>query len=264
MEFNDADDRAFEPAPLRPPDTQGRVDHDGAKIWYATYGSGAPVLLLHGAFGSGEDWGNQVPALVDAGRRVVLVDSRGNGRSTRDIRPLTYERAAADVLAVMDALDLAKCAVVGWSDGAIIGLVLAMKNAARVTRVFAFGGNMDLGGVRDVSPSHPAVARAYARAAKIYAQISETPTEFASFSRAVLHLITTQPNYSANELAGLGVPVAIVQAEGDEFIKPEHAEYLARTIPDAKLIRLPGATHFALWQRPDDLNDAVLSFLGEA
>jgi pimeloyl-ACP methyl ester carboxylesterase len=73
----------------------------------------------------------------------------------------------------------------------------------------------------------------------------------------------TQPNYSAQDLAQIRVPVAIVHSEHDEFIKREHAEYLARSIPHAEFIFLPGVSHFAPLQRPIKFNTALLSFLGK-
>src|ERR1700676_3884402 len=125
-------------APLPAANDQGHVDHDGARIWYATYGSGSPVILLHGGLGHGGNWGYQVPALVDSGHRAVLIDSRADARSTRDSRPYRYELMAADVLAVMDALHLEQAALVGWSDGACTALILAMQAPARVGGVFYF------------------------------------------------------------------------------------------------------------------------------
>ena len=73
----------------------------------------------------------------------------------------------------------------------------------------------------------------------------------------------TQPNYSADDLAQIRVPVAIVQSEHDEFIKREHAEYLARSIPNAEFIYLPGVSHFAPLQRPEQFNSAMLAFLSK-
>ena len=105
-------------APLPAAAEQGHVTHDGASIWYATFGAGTPVILLHGGLGHGGNWGHQVPALVAAGYRALLIDSRGHGRSTRDTRPYTYECMASDVRAVMDALGMERAAFVGWSDGA--------------------------------------------------------------------------------------------------------------------------------------------------
>jgi pimeloyl-ACP methyl ester carboxylesterase len=246
---------------LRPAETQGRVECNGARIWYATCGSGPPVVLLHGALGSGEDWANQVPALIERGYRAILIDSRGQGRSTRDARPLTYELMAADVLAVMDALAIEKAAVVGWSDGAIIGLILAMKNPERIRRVFAFGANMDLSGLIPVSLSDPVVVALLDRAAKDYARLSETPDDFKQLSAAVFHMMATQPNYRAEDLATIRVAVAIVHAERDEFITREHAEYLARSIPGAQLIILRDVGHMALQQKPQAFNAALLAFL---
>lgn len=255
--------RAQGAAPLPPPRDQGHVDHDGARIWYADFGSGPPVILLHGGLGHGGNWGYQVPALTGSGQRVVVVDSRGHGRSTRDGRPFTYELMASDVLAVMDALDLTKAAVVGWSDGACIALILAMMAPARITGVFFFGCNMDPSGTRDIVQPNPLIDHCFGRHAEDYAQLSATPDGFKAFAEAVGLMMKTEPRYSAADLARIRVPVAIVQSEHDEFIKPEHADYLARSIPGAELIRLAGVSHFAPLQRPGQFNDAVRAFLGK-
>ena len=109
MEAYDDELRQFEAhgaAPLPVASHQGYVDHDGARIRYSTYGSGMPVILLHGGLGHSGNWGYQVPALVGSGHRAVLIDSRGHGRSTRDTRPYSYELMASDVLAVMAVLQL--------------------------------------------------------------------------------------------------------------------------------------------------------------
>jgi len=239
---------------------QGDVDHDGARIWYATYGAGPPVILLHGGLGHSGNWGYQVPMLVGAGRRAVLIDSRGHGRSTRDLRPFTYELMASDVLAVMDALHLENAAVVGWSDGACIALILAMQAARRIAGVFFFGCNMDPSGTKEIAPS-PMLGRCFGRHARDYAALSATPDQFEAFAEAVGQMMKTEPNYSARDLARIHVPVAIVHSEHDEFIKRDHADYLARSIPGAELILLPGVSHFAPLQRPDQFNGAVRAFL---
>jgi len=265
MESHDDDLKNFEAhgaATLPVTSDQGFVDYDGARIWYATYGSGSPVILLHGGLGHSGNWGNQVPILVSSGHRVVLIDSRGHGRSTRDSRPFTYELMASDVLAVMDALHLEKASVVGWSDGACIALILAMKAPARIAAVFFFACNMDPSGTKEFVQT-PILDRCLGRHAKDYAQLSATPDQFRPFAEAVGQMMRTQPNYSARDLADIHVPVAIVQSEHDEFIKPEHAEYLAQSIPDAELILLPEVSHFAPLQRPEQFNSVMLAFLGK-
>src|SRR5581483_572209 len=139
--MHDDDLREFEAvgaAPLPIATEEGYVEHDGARIWYASYGSGLPVILLHGGLGHSGNWGYQVPALVRSGYRAVLIDSRGHGRSTRDARPFSYDLMAADVLAVMDATGLDHAAVVGWSDGACTALILGATVPERIASVFFF------------------------------------------------------------------------------------------------------------------------------
>lgn len=247
-------------APLPVTTDQGYVEHDGARIWYAAYGVGVPVILLHGGLGHSGNWGYQVPALVERGYRAFVIDSRGHGRSTRDPRPFSYELMASDVLAVMDAVQLAKADLVGWSDGACTALILAAKAPARVASVFFFACNMDPSGTKDIEFT-PTLKRCFGRHVQDYAQLSATPDQFDEFSDAVSHMQQTQPNYSAHALAQITVPVAIVQSEHDEFITHDHAEYLARNIPDAEFIMLQGVSHFAPLQRPMYFNRVMLAFL---
>jgi pimeloyl-ACP methyl ester carboxylesterase len=249
-------------APLPFTQDQGSVEHDGARIWYAAYGSGLPVILLHGGLGHSGNWGYQVPALVRSGYRAVLIDSRGHGRSTRDTRPFTYDLMASDVSAVMDVLHIEKAGLVGWSDGACTALILASKAPTRVAGVFFFACNMDPSGAKEITEFTPILKRCVGRHAQDYARLSATPDQFDAFSEAVGLMQQTQPNYSANDLAEISVPVTIVHSEHDEFIKPEHAEYLARSIPNAEFVFLPDVSHFAPLQRPEQFNSAVLAFLG--
>jgi pimeloyl-ACP methyl ester carboxylesterase len=239
---------------------QGYVEHDGARIWYATYGSGLSVILLHGGFGHSGNWSYQVPALVKRGYRTILIDSRGHGRSTRDARPYSYDLMASDVLAVMDALHLEKAGLVGWSDGACTALILAAKTPSRVAGVFFFACNMDPSGTKQIEPS-PILDRCFSRHAKDYARLSATPNNFKSFVEAVSLMQRTQPNYSASDLGEISVPVVIAQSEHDEFIKRDHAEYLAHSIPNVELILLRGVSHFAPLQRPERFSAAMLAFL---
>jgi pimeloyl-ACP methyl ester carboxylesterase len=265
MEIQDDDLTKFETegaAPLPDTNDQGYAEHDGARIWYATYGSGSPVILLHGGLGHSGNWGYQVPALVNNGYHAVLIDSRGHGRSTRDARPFTYELMASDVLALMDKLNLEKPALIGWSDGACTALVLSSEAPTRVAGVFFFACNMDPSGTKEVEFS-PTLKRCFGRHVKDYERLSATPDQFDEFSEAVGLMQKTQPNYSANDLAQISVPVAIVHSEHDEFIKREHAEYLAQSIPNAEFIYLPGVSHFAPLQRPKQFNAAMLAFLGK-
>ena len=153
-----------------------------------------------------------------AGYRVVVIDSRGHGRSTRDGRPFAYDLMATDVLAVMDRAGVERAALVGWSDGAIIALILADNAPERVTGVFFFACKMDPSGNKPFEPT-PALKRCFSRHTKDFAALSATPDKFKEFVEAVGLMQRTQPDYSAADLARINVPVRIVQAEHDEFIK---------------------------------------------
>jgi len=198
--------------------------------------------------------------LIAAGYRVIVIDSRGHGRSTRDARPFSYELMARDVIAVMDQARIERAALVGWSDGAIISLILADKAPERVAGVFFFACKMDPSGNKPFEPT-TALKRCFSRHTKDYAALSATPDEFKAFVAAVGQMQQTQPNYAAADLARIRVPVRIVQAEHDEFIKTEHAAYLAGTLPNASWLTLPGVSHFAPLQRPQEFNAAVKAFL---
>jgi pimeloyl-ACP methyl ester carboxylesterase len=169
---------------------------------------------------------------------------------------------ASDVLAVMDTLHVEKAALVGWSDGACTALVLASNTPARAAGVFFFACNMDPSGTKEIEFT-PTLKRCFGRHVKDYQALSATPDQFDEFSEEVGLMQRTQPNYSARDLAQIHARVAIVHSEHDEFIKREHAEYLARNIPGSEFIYLPGVSHFAPLQRPGQFNSAMLAFLDE-
>lgn len=240
---------------------EGYVENNGARIWCATLGEGEPVLLLHGGLGHSGNWGKQVPFLVDAGYQVIVMDSRGHGRSTRDEQRYTYELMASDAISVLDKIKVEQVKVVGWSDGACIALILGIKVPNRISGVFFFACNMDPTGTKPMDDLPPIVFRCLGRHQKDYALLSPTPEDFGPFTEAVGVMMKTEPNYSADDLAAVSVPVTVAVGEHDEFIKREHEEYLAATIPGARFVLLSGVSHFAPIQRPALFNQALLDFL---
>ncbi len=239
----------------------GAAPVNGIKIWYAEFGSGEPVILLHGGLASADYWGNQVPVLARH-YRVIVMDSRGHGRSTRNSEPFGYDLMASDVIALMDFLKIPKASIVGWSDGAIIGLDIAIHHPERVTRLFAFAANSDPSGVKDINQS-PVFRAFIARAGKEYEQLSPTPGEYKPFLEEITKMWAAQPNFTAKELQATSVPVWIVDGDHDEAIKRENTEFMAKEIPGAKLVIQQGVSHFSFLQNPEQFNKDVLSFLEE-
>src|SRR5208283_5312444 len=161
---------------LPKPERSGTVSVNGIRMWYAAFGHGSPVILLHGGLANSNYWGLQIPALAQH-FEVIVVDSRGHGRSTRNREPITYHLMATDVLALMDALHIPKAAMVGWSDGAIIGLDIAIHHPERLTRLFAFAANSNTAGAKSSEGS--AVFAAYkTRTRDAYQKLSPAPAAF--------------------------------------------------------------------------------------
>ncbi len=233
---------------------------NGIKIWYATFGHGPPVILLHGGLANADYWGKLVPDLVAAHYRVVVMDSRGHGRSSRDARPYGYDLMASDALALMDFLKIDKAALVGWSDGAIIGLDIAMHHPERLTKLFAFAANSDPSGVKDVDKS-PVFTAFIVRAKKEYAKLSPTPTQYDAFLAQITKMWATEPHWTADDLAGIKVPTWIVDADHDEAIERANTLFMADHIPYSGLLIEPQVSHFAFLQDPEQFNAAVLHFL---
>ena len=245
------------PTPTLPKaEESGFAPVNGIRIWYATFGKGEPVILLHGGLANSNYWGHQVPVLAER-YRVIVMDSRGHGRSTRDERPYGYDLMASDVIGLMDFLKIPKAAVVGWSDGAILGLEIALRHRARLSKLYAFAANSDPSGVKDVDKSPAFIARAE----KEYEALSATPGQYKPFLEQISRMWATQPHYTAADLNGITTPSWIVDADHDEAIKRENTEFMAAQIPGAGLLIQPEVSHFSFLQDPAQFTWSVMHFL---
>src|ERR1700722_5172588 len=142
------------------------------------------------------------------------MDSRGHGGSTRNAEPFGYDLMASDVIGLMDFLKIRKAAIVGWSDGAILGLDIAIHHPERLTGLFAFAANSNPSGVKDVNRS-PVFTAFIARCETEYSQLSPTPHGYKSFLAQITRMWNTQPYFTDAQLHGIAVPVWIVDADHD-------------------------------------------------
>ncbi len=253
------------PTPTLPaPRDAGTVEVNGAHIWRAVFGTGEPVVLLHGGLANSNYWGDLVRKLAKT-HEVVVIDSRGHGRSDTTDAPYSYRLMADDVLGVMDGLGLKTAAIIGWSDGAIIGLDLAMRRPERVSRLFAYAANYDPGGVRDARDvlGSPVFAAFVRRARAEYAELSPTPGGFDALRAGVEAMWRREPNYTPDDLRAIRVKSWIVDGDHDEAIKPEHTKEMAALIPGARLVIEPATSHFGLLQNPPGFYADVARFLAE-
>jgi pimeloyl-ACP methyl ester carboxylesterase len=231
------------------------ADINGIRLYYETFGSGPPVLVLHGGTGSLEDMRCQIAALA-AERFVVAPDSRGQGRSSDADVPLSYGLMADDMLKLLDRLAIGRVDIVGWSDGGIIGLDLAIHHPERVRRLVAIGANYDVDGL-----AHPpALTSRPPRPPWVYSHYAPDPGHWPVLYQKVITMWRTLPHYSMSELGGIKAPTLIVAGEFDE-IKREHTDRLVKAIPEAQEFIVTGATHFAVTQNHGVVDARILRFL---
>ena len=250
------------PAALPLSDESGMAPVDDIKMWYAIYnkGGGNPVLLIHGGTSNAETWGNQVPALMRS-HEVILGESRGHGRSTRSEKPYSYQLMSDDYVGLLDVLKIEKVALVGWSDGAIIGLDIAMRHPERLTKLWAYGANTQVGGLKDGFDKDPVVAEATALQRKQYERLFPTPKGYDAFAAEIGQMWNTQPDYKPADLAKITTPTMIIDGQYDEFIKREHTEDIAHQISGARLSIMPNMSHWGHWQNPTLYNRELTAFL---
>lgn len=252
------------PPPMPPADESGFADVDGISMFYSIYGKGkgSPILLIHGGLSSSDVWSFEVPTL-SKGHEVVVADSRGQGRSTHGLSRLTYHRMAEDYVALLAQLGIGKVTLVGWSDGAIIGLDIAIHHPKLLGRLFAHAPNVTPDGLTSIPEIDPpplsdmlSLDDADKPDPDAKARLKQEARE-----RVFRRLWATEPNYTDAELAKIHVPTAIVIGDHDPVIRPEHAAHIAKTIPGAKLVVLKGVGHPALSQDPQQYLKAIADFM---
>ena len=143
---------------------------------------------------------------------------------------------ADDVVALMDVLKVPKADIVGWSDGAILGLDLAIRYPGQVGKIFAFAANTVTSGVKDDVEKNPTFAAFIKRAGHEYEVYSATPKEYGAFVEQISKMWASQPNWTDAQLKTITAQVLVVDGDHDEAIKREHTEYIASTIPHAGLL----------------------------
>jgi pimeloyl-ACP methyl ester carboxylesterase len=244
------------PNPIR----QGLAPVNGVKIFFAQFGIGLPVLFLHGGLANSNYWGRQVEDL-SRNYLVTVMDTRGHGRSPFISGKLSYEVFAKDTVALMDYLEISRSAVIGWSDGAITGLQLALTQPDRLSGLFAFGANSNLGGLKPGGAKTGVFPSFISRCHKEYLELSPNPDRWPQLERSLGAMWRSEPNYSSAQLATIKLPVTIADGEYDEIIKRENTREIAASIKGARLVILPNVSHFAMLQDASGFDAAVRGFL---
>lgn len=233
---------------------------NGNSIYYEIQGQGEPLLLLHGGLSHSGAWHQQVAALKPH-FQLILMDSRGHGRSSLNAEQISYAAMADDVIGLLNALKIKRTHLLGWSDGGIIGLEIAIRAPERLGKLIAFGTNYHQAGVRADLAENKRFGEYFAACAKDYQALSPTPQHWQKFLDNIMTMWTSEPNFSVEELRGIRSEVLVLAGAQEEAIKITHVESMAQLIEQSTLTLIPETGHFAHWDKPDEFNTIVLDFL---
>ena len=238
-------------------DTRQEFLHNsGANIFYSEYFPADPqaptLILLHGNGENHTYFVKQIPAFSPH-FRLVLMDTRGQGQSTGGDGELNFSVFAADLLALMDHLQIAKAHLLGFSDGGNLALTFALAHPERVQSLILNGANLNPGGVK-LSTQLPIVL-GYG-CCRLLSPFSRKARQ----NGALLGLMVNHPHIPSQALAALTMPALVIVGERD-MIRDRHSQLIARSLPNAQFVRIPGGDHFCAAKCPEVFNHAVLSFL---
>jgi pimeloyl-ACP methyl ester carboxylesterase len=245
----------------------------GLPTYHEVTGTGPPLVLLHGGFCSIETLRPQISALSGS-YRVYTPERPGQGRTPDRDGPITFDLIVADTLAYLDAMGLASAHILGFSDGAIAGLLLAKDHAPRVRSLVAIGANLDPAGLTDDQPADMGKPGEQPRGAgmstidsQIRADYERLSPDGAEHAEVVLEKLARlwreEPQISPASLAAITAPTMVMAGDHDS-IRIEHTVGIAGAVPRAQLCIVPGSSHMVMMERPGLVNQVVREFLDAA
>jgi pimeloyl-ACP methyl ester carboxylesterase len=240
------------------------VNAGGVRTYYEVYGEGEPLVLLHGGLATAESWVMQVPALAE-GYRVYVPERRGHGRTPDAAGPITYEMMAADTAAFLDGTGTGAANLVGWSDGAVVGMLVALRRPELVRKLVVIGQYFNFEGE---VPEFRAMIDYWGtdlpeELHEVYDRVSpDGPEHFPVVLEKMMRMWREEPDLAFSELAGVRAPVLLMQGD-DDIVKVEHSAALAATLPEAQLAVVPGSSHMAPLEKPVLVNQLILDFLSD-
>jgi len=263
------------------------INANGIDIYYETRGEGSPLMLINGWGGNLDSWSDKMVDLLAGKHRVVMMDNRGTGRSDKPDIPFTMDMMASDAKDVLDALDVEKAHVMGFSMGGAItqtfgvnypettlSLVICGASAGRENSVTSDPKvQMDLALIANPSPEMTVrdvtIKLLYLLYSEEYVEAhleelvkDETYSDYPTPSHALMnqsHAISTMNTYPF--LPALKFPVLVMTGDEDVLVPPENSEKIASQISRSELVMIPGCGHGFLKQKTEEAIGHVLRFL---
>jgi len=226
--------------------------HDGVELYYEVYGTGEPVLLVHGNGLSIGSLGAQIDNFRE-NYMVIAMDSRDQGRSGDSPGPLTFEQMTDDLAALIDHLGIGPVNVLGWSDGGIEGLLLGIRHPSKVKKIAAMAANLN----SSEYAFYPEAIDLIESSVDAASQAADTPEGRRAFK--VASIMLDQPNIEPNALEAITAPTLVLAGDHD-VIRDEHTLEIFHHIPNGQLAILPNSTHMVPFDDPELFNATVERF----
>jgi pimeloyl-ACP methyl ester carboxylesterase len=225
----------------------------GIKMYTEVYGAGKPLLLIHGNGGSMHVFSENIPYFSER-YRVIAVDSRAQGKTIDNSDSLSFEMMADDFAALLDAMHIDSAYVIGWSDGGINALLLALRHPDKVSRLASSGANM-------TPDSGALIPSVWKDELKKYESDKDKPrtTQKEKNDWKIFMLDWLQPNVPPENLRGIKCPSLIIIGDHD-LITIEHTAAIYRNIPKAYLWIVPNSGHATLKEHRDEFDNLVNNF----
>jgi pimeloyl-ACP methyl ester carboxylesterase len=228
-------------------------DLHGFRMYTEVYGSGAPLLMIHGNNGSINAFSNNIPELTKH-FRVIVADSRSQGKSLDPDHPLTFEMMADDFADLLDAMHIDSAYVVGWSDGGINSLLLAIRHPDKVKKLVSTGANL----WPDADAFRPGLWDQWNADFKANPN-REPSSDKEKNDRKLFMLDWQQPHISLAELHKIQCPCLIICGDHD-LISISHTTLIYQNIPHANLWVVPNSGHATLVEHADEFNSKCEEF----
>lgn len=228
----------------------------GFKMYAETYGAGQPLLIIHGNGGSINNFLYQIPYFSKK-YKVIIADSRAQGNSKDEADSLSYEMMADDYAVLLDQMKIDSAYVIGWSDGGINGLLLAIRHPEKVKKLAVTGANLWPDTTAVFNDVEQMVLPEY-NSAK--AMTNRTPQQKAGWK--MLRLLVEQPHVSLTDLHKIAIPTLVIAGDHD-VIKPEHTLLIAQNISNSYLWILPNSGHSTPIIYKDDFNKQIDDFFSK-
>ncbi|HHE73661.1 MAG TPA: alpha/beta hydrolase [Desulfobacteraceae bacterium] len=242
------------------PEAGQYAELNGIKMYYEIYGSGAPVLVIHGNGQSIADMQFQIAHFAKT-NKVIVADTRGHGKSELGTDHLNYIQMMGDYNALLDQLGVTGANIIGWSDGGILALLLAIHHPDKVNKVATMGANLR----PDESAVDPAIGEVLQPISEMIDEMiaSKDTSDNWQFQRQLFDLLMTQPDIPIESVQKIEAPVLIIAGDKD-IIRARHSLEIFENLPKAHLAILPGQTHWAPITDPEGFNALVEKFFDTA